>query len=73
VLFAVQYEPLELVERAVDIANGIGQGHTEAGRFRCSMMAIFRHLRSVHVHRDMGTYGAGGRLGCGEMTPSTSR
>ena len=36
------------------------------GGFGVSMMAIFRHLRSVHVHRDMGTYGAGGRLGCGE-------
>src|SRR6202023_1992958 len=29
---------------------------------RCSMMAIFRHIRSVRVHQKMGTYARWGRL-----------
>jgi hypothetical protein len=29
---------------------------------RCSMMAIFRHIRSVRVHQKMGTYACWGRL-----------
>ena len=64
-IFATQHEAAQFVQTAVNIADGVSEGHCRSlfsTAVRCSMMAIFRHIRSVRVHQKMGTYARWGRL-----------
>jgi hypothetical protein len=61
ILFAAQHEPLQLVERAVNVANCVSQKHCNiTSSLRPSIMATIRRSRSVHVHEKMGTLGGRG-------------
>jgi hypothetical protein len=64
--FAMQQQAAQLVQTAVNIADGVSERHCNSlavfGRRSFLMMAIFRHSRSVHVHQKMGTLARWGRL-----------